>query len=64
MLEALKRKLKNYVSKEDQFIHQFDHQHREKSASQKQEIAKYSKIARLRDNIAKTKASTKIWRDF
>lgn len=64
MLKKLKRKMKNYVSDEDQFIHQFDHQHRQRSPSQQKEVAKHARIFRLRDRIVKANNDKKIWDDF
>lgn len=66
MLEKLKRKLKNYVSSEDAFVHDFDKQNRDKSSAQKKEIARHARISRLREHSRRPKKSnsSKLWSGF
>ena len=51
-----KKQLKNFVSEIDLFLNEFDSAHPEKSLSQENEIAKYQKIAELRDKATPSKA--------
>lgn len=47
---GIKKLLRNYVSPIDKFIHRFDEEHPQLSKSQLQEIEKYKRIYKLRDN--------------
>tara|TARA_B110000908_G_C9796381_1_gene246629 strand:+ start:182 stop:391 length:210 start_codon:yes stop_codon:yes gene_type:complete len=56
---------KAYVSEHDVFLHQFDKDHPEKSASQEKEIAKHQKLHALRDGVevpAKVSLLKKVFR--
>ncbi len=54
---------KAYVSPYDQFLYKFDFEH-ELSQSQKKEIKKHQRIARLRDNPDAKDSSDEIWSEF
>ncbi|MEM9243883.1 MAG: CBU_0585 family protein [Pseudomonadota bacterium] len=64
MLTTLKRKIKNYISGEDKFIHHFDNEHQKRSMSQRETIVKHAKIARLRDKAIKIEKTDKDLFDF
>ena len=57
------KKQMNYVSPIDQFINQFNKEHPQPSKSQQQEIAKYKRIYRLRDD-ANQPDEKKLPKDF
>lgn len=59
-----KKQDKNFVSELDVFLHQFDQQHPEKSASQQAEIDKHQYIAKLRDNKEREEGESLPWSDF
>lgn len=54
---------KFYVSPYDKMFHGFDRTH-ELSESQKKEIAKHQRIAKLRDNADIADDDNVIWEDF
>ncbi|MGQ3892094.1 CBU_0585 family protein [Legionella sp. CNM-4043-24] len=54
---------KSYVSPYDRFMYAFDRDH-EKSESQKKEIKKHERIARLRDNAVPLDKQEPIWTEF
>lgn len=63
IMKLLRRDLdRNYVSPADQFLTEFDVSHPNKSLSQRQEIAKYSQIAKLRD-VPTPQPAKDIWGD-
>ncbi|MCP3680931.1 MAG: hypothetical protein GY782_12015 [Gammaproteobacteria bacterium] len=67
MIEKLRRKIKNYISVEDRFIHEFDKAHPDESSPLKrQEIDKHARIARLRDSkdSGSISADETLWQDF
>ncbi len=67
MIEKLRRKIKNYISAEDRFIHEFDKANPDESSPLKrQEVDKHARIARLRDNKSSGSSSTDgtLWQDF
>lgn len=54
---------KFYISPYDKMFHSFDKTH-EKSASQKKEIDKHARIARLRDDANAKDGDKEIWEGF
>jgi hypothetical protein len=52
---------KNYVSDIDKFLWEFDEKHPDRSLSQQQEIKKYERVYRLRDNPKPEEEQTKLW---
>ena len=51
MIEKIRKKISNYVSPEDRFIHEFDQVNADETSPLKQqEIAKHARLARLRDD--------------
>ena len=54
---------KAFVSHYDQFLRRFDSKH-EPSASQKKEIEKHRRIARLRDNPKPATLENNVWHYF
>jgi len=54
---------KFYVSPYDKMFHGFDQKHA-LSESQKKEIAKHRRIAKLRDNANTSDDNSVIWEDF
>ena len=55
---------KNYVSPLDRFLYHFDQEHPALSASQQKEIAKYSRISRLRDLPSTKDSASSLPEDF
>ncbi|MGE3920416.1 MAG: CBU_0585 family protein [Gammaproteobacteria bacterium] len=70
LLDTLKRIItakisRNYISKIDKFLKEFDVTHPKKSASQNKEIKKYQRIFKLRDNpTIEEKNVLEVWEDF
>lgn len=60
----LRKLKKNYVSKIDQFLAEFDHKRPTLSASQKAEIKKHERIFRLRDQALADVDAAELWEDF
>lgn len=58
-----RNKISNYVSPIQEFLQGFDEQNPKKSASQRQEIKKLSRIFYLRDHVVKEE-KTNIWEGF
>lgn len=58
------KKDKNFVSRTDRFIMDFDQKHPKKSPSQQAEIKKYKRIFQLRDNVEKREKKARIWESF
>ena len=58
--------LRDYVSDLDQFLQEFNQQHPQLSQTQQQEVTKYRRIYRLRDehDNKPTVAVTKLWEGF
>lgn len=54
---------KSYVSPYDKFLFGYDATH-EKSASQRQEIKKHQRIAKLRDDKTQQEQKGEIWESF
>ncbi len=52
---------KYFVSTAENFLHEFDKTHPEKSTSQLKEIKKYERIAYLRDHEVKDENKNKLW---
>lgn len=55
---------KNYISPIDRFLNHFDQEHPTLSASQQKEIAKYSRISRLRDTQSTKDSASSLPEDF
>jgi hypothetical protein len=53
-----------YTSELDQFLFKYDQRHPRQSASQRQEIEKYARIYRLRDNTEPQPEKTSFWDKF
>jgi len=53
-----------YISEIDRFIDAFDKRHPQKSDSQQKEMAQYSQIFYLRDNVVETTAKNNTWHNF
>ncbi|MDF2868294.1 MAG: hypothetical protein K0S11_1764 [Gammaproteobacteria bacterium] len=60
----LKCRDKSYISELDQFLMEFDSQHRKKSAAQLKEINKHQRVANLRDQAQDTASGNKLLEDF
>jgi hypothetical protein len=58
--------LRNYVSDLDQFLQEFNQQHPQLSQTQQQEVTKYRRIYRLRDehDNKPVVAVNKLWEGF
>ncbi|STX52520.1 Uncharacterised protein [Legionella busanensis] len=54
---------KAYISPYDKFFYEFDEEH-QKSASQKIEVKKHERIAKLRDNAETDPSQNEIWENF
>jgi len=59
-----KSRNRSYVSEVDRFLKEFDKQHTELTALQKEEIAKHERIDEKRDHSKKALDKDKIWSDF
>jgi hypothetical protein len=71
MFEALKKKIKDFVSDEDIFLQEFNQAHPELSMSIQKEVAKHHRIQVLRDipqpnnqSSGTGKKVEKIWDEF
>jgi hypothetical protein len=56
--------LSYYTSPLDEFLSEFDRNHRKMSTSQRKEIEKYTRINTLRDNASQSEHKDTFWDKF